>query len=144
MKDDKPFGKRLRETRVAAGLSQSDLEELSGIPKARLSRYENGHVVPSIQTLERLAEALHVSEATLLGDQRAVLEEFFNVLHDRGVRIHTSEQGAKLAAGLADMIEAVGQPVEDAPALDEPETSPSVEEIREWIGVGQSGSGADR
>lgn len=144
MKDDTPFGMRLRATRVAAGLSQSDLEELSGIPKARLSRYENGHVVPSIQTLERLAEALHVSEATLLGDQRAILEEFFNVLYDRGVRIQTSEQGAKLAAALADMIEAARQPAEDAPAADEPETSPSVEEIREWIGAGQSGPGVDR
>ena len=35
------FGNRLREARLSAGLSQSELEELSGIPKARLSRYEN-------------------------------------------------------------------------------------------------------
>src|SRR6476659_571726 len=52
------FGNRLREARLSAGLSQSELEELSGIPKARLSRYENGHVEPSIQTLNRLARAL--------------------------------------------------------------------------------------
>ena len=53
MGDDRTFGRRLRETRIKAGLSQSDLEVISGIPKARLSRYENGHVAPSIQTLER-------------------------------------------------------------------------------------------
>src|SRR5918912_1661090 len=76
-KDGKNFGQRLREARITAGLSQSELEEISGIPKARLSRYENGHVAPSIQTLERLAAALNASEASLLGDPRAILEEFF-------------------------------------------------------------------
>src|SRR5438876_10337089 len=74
------FGQRLRRVRLHAGLSQSALETRSGIPKARLSRYENGHVLPSIETLGRLATALGVSEARLLGDQRAILEEFFNVL----------------------------------------------------------------
>jgi transcriptional regulator with XRE-family HTH domain len=105
--DGKHFGQRLRESRVAAGLSQSELEDISGIPKARLSRYENGHVEPSIQTLARLSRALNVSEASLLGDQRAILEDFFNVLYDRGVRITSSEQGARIAHAIADLIEAV-------------------------------------
>jgi transcriptional regulator with XRE-family HTH domain len=106
--DGKHFGNRLREARLAAGLSQSELEELSGIPKARLSRYENGHVEPSIQTLARLARALNVSEASLLGDQRAVLEDFFAVLAERGVQIQTKEQGKRLAAAVADMVQALG------------------------------------
>jgi transcriptional regulator with XRE-family HTH domain len=105
--DGKHFGQRLREARVAAGLSQSELEDISGIPKARLSRYENGHVEPSIQTLARLSRALNVSEAALLGDQRAILEDFFQVLHDRGVRITSSEQGAKVAHAIADLLETV-------------------------------------
>jgi transcriptional regulator with XRE-family HTH domain len=92
---------------VAAGLSQSELEDISGIPKARLSRYENGHVEPSIQTLARLSRALNVSEASLLGDQRAILEDFFNVLYDRGVRITSSEQGARIAHAIADLLGAV-------------------------------------
>ena len=107
MKDEKTFGQRLRETRIRAGLSQSDLEEISGIPKARLSRYENGHVAPSIQTLERLAKALGVSEASLLGDQRAILEDFFHTLYERGVRIETTEQAASLANAVADMVLAI-------------------------------------
>jgi transcriptional regulator with XRE-family HTH domain len=107
MDDGKHFGNRLREARVQAGFSQSELEELSGIPKARLSRYENGHVEPSIQTLARLARALNVSEASLLGDQRAILEEFFSVLEDRGVRIGSTEQGARLAHAVADMVDAL-------------------------------------
>jgi transcriptional regulator with XRE-family HTH domain len=103
-RDGKNFGQRLREARIAAGLSQSDLEEISGIPKARLSRYENGHVAPSIQTLERLANALKVSEASLLGDERAVLESFFARLQERGIEIENPEQGARLADAVADML----------------------------------------
>jgi transcriptional regulator with XRE-family HTH domain len=102
------FGHRLRETRLGAGLSQSELEELSGIPKARLSRYENGHVEPSIQTLARLARALNVSEASLLGDRRAAMEDFFRVLEERGISLTSKEQAARLAEATADMVQARG------------------------------------
>jgi transcriptional regulator with XRE-family HTH domain len=115
--DGKHFGQRLRESRVAAGLSQSELEDISGIPKARLSRYENGHVEPSIQTLARLSRALNVSEAALLGDQRAILEDFFTVLYERGVRITSSEQGMRIAHAVADLLEAVKAP--EVPAEEE-------------------------
>jgi len=108
MNQERHFGNRLREARLSAGLSQSELEELSGIPKARLSRYENGHVEPSIQTLNRLARALNVSEASLLGDERATMEEFFNVLSDRGVQIASKEQARYLGGAFADMVGALG------------------------------------
>ena len=130
--DGKHFGMRLREARVNAGLSQSELEELSGIPKARLSRYENGHVAPSIQTLERLSRALNVSEASLLGDQRAVLETFFNVLQDRGVRVNSPEQGAKLAHAVADLIHVLGVAQVQLPES-EAFTEPSMESVRQWL-----------
>ena len=127
--DGKHFGQRLREARVAAGLSQSELEDISGIPKERLSRYENGHVEPSIQTLARLSRALNVSEASLLGDQRAILEDFFQTLYDRGVRIGSPEQGAKIAHAIADLMEAVSSvpAFEDGSALTRvPEAEPNV------------------
>ena len=108
MDEDRTFGQRLRATRLKAGYSQSDLEDLSGIPKARLSRYENGHVAPSIQTLERLSRALQVSEASLLSDQRPLMEEFFNVLTNRGVRIGSSDQALALGSAVADMAKALG------------------------------------
>jgi transcriptional regulator with XRE-family HTH domain len=111
--NERTFGQRLRATRIKAGYSQSELEEISGIPKARLSRYENGHVAPSIQTLERLALALGVSEARLLGDDRAFMEEFVGVLTARGVRIETSEQAAALGSAVADIARAFGM-VQDA------------------------------
>jgi transcriptional regulator with XRE-family HTH domain len=114
MEDERTFGERLRATRVSAGLSQSVLEQISGIPKARLSRYENGHVAPSIQTLERLARALNVSEASLLGDQRALMEEFFSVLTAKGVVIGSSEQAQALGTAVADMAKALGMVDEGA------------------------------
>ena len=131
--DGKHFGQRLREARVNAGLSQSELEELSGIPKARLSRYENGHVAPSIQTLERLSRALNVSEASLLGDQRAVLEEFFSVLEQRGVRVNSAEQGARLANAVADLIHVLGVAEVNAALAADPFTPPSMESVRQWL-----------
>jgi transcriptional regulator with XRE-family HTH domain len=109
---ERTFGQRLRQVRLHAGLSQSALETKSGIPKARLSRYENGHVLPSIETLGRLASALGVSEARLLGDQRAILEEFFNVLYQRGVRLYSQDQAAKLAHAVADIMEATSPATE--------------------------------
>lgn len=108
MKEGRHFGTRLREARVGAGFSQSELEELSGIPKARLSRYENGHVEPSIQTLARLAKALNVSEASLLGDERAALETFYGILNQRGIEIYTKEQAERLGNAVADMVQSVG------------------------------------
>ena len=73
-------------------------------PQARLSRYENGHVEPSIQTLNRLARALNVSEASLLGDERAAMEEFFSVLAERGIKISSKEQARTMATKFADQI----------------------------------------
>jgi transcriptional regulator with XRE-family HTH domain len=58
--------RNLLDARHRAGLSQSQLEALSGIPKARISRYENGHVVPSLASLDVLAAhlGLTLSEIT--------------------------------------------------------------------------------
>jgi len=97
---------------VHAGLSQSALEGRSGIPKARLSRYENGHVLPSIDTLGRLAAALGVSEASLLGDQQAITEQFFRVLFDRGVRLYSLDQADRLANAIADLLTSASPPIE--------------------------------
>jgi len=107
MQAEGTFGARLRKARLESGMSQSELEIKSGIPKARLSRYENGHVLPSIGTLTRLADALGVSQAALLGDQRAVIEEFAAELFKRGVVIPTAEQARLLAHAVADVARAL-------------------------------------
>lgn len=104
MREGRHFGTRLREARLGAGFSQSELEELSGIPKARLSRYENGHVEPSIQTLARLSKALNVSEASLLTDERGAQEYFLQILSDRGITIQTREQAERLGNQVAETV----------------------------------------
>ncbi len=54
------IGDRLHSIREAKKLSQGDIEKRSGLVRPYLSRIENGHSVPSIATLEKLARALEV------------------------------------------------------------------------------------
>jgi transcriptional regulator with XRE-family HTH domain len=51
---------RLREMREAKKLSQGDIEKRSGLLRCYISRVENGHTVPAIETLEKMARALEV------------------------------------------------------------------------------------
>ncbi len=99
---DRVLGRRLRDARFAAWLSQNDLAAVSGVPKARLSRYENGHTEPSLHTLRTLALALRISEATLLGDGGDVVQECYLRLEERGVSITSKAEARELADRLAD------------------------------------------
>src|SRR5437879_3280402 len=54
------IGDRIRAIREAKKLSQGDIEKRSGLKRAYISRVENGHTVPSVETLEKLAHALEV------------------------------------------------------------------------------------
>ena len=45
-------------TRIAAGMTQKDLAEKSGVRQSNISRIENGSCVPTIPTLTALAQAL--------------------------------------------------------------------------------------
>lgn len=85
-------------------MSQSDLERASGVPKTRLSRYENGHILPSLATLRKLAEALHVPESRLLGE-RSVADELLAALRERGVSVTTPKRARELAGVLADAVQ---------------------------------------
>src|ERR1700688_2778848 len=51
---------RLRDLRESKKLSQGDIEKRTGLLRCYISRVENGHTVPAIQTLEKLARALEV------------------------------------------------------------------------------------
>jgi transcriptional regulator with XRE-family HTH domain len=54
------IGDRLRELREGKNLSQGDIEKRTGLLRCYISRVENGHTIPAIQTLEKLARALEV------------------------------------------------------------------------------------
>lgn len=54
------IGMRLRELREQKGLSQEDLERLTGIKRCYTSRVEHGHTVPGLGNLERYAAGIGV------------------------------------------------------------------------------------
>ena len=54
------IGDRLRAVREEKKLSQGDIEKRTGLLRPYISRIENGHTVPSVETLEKLARALEV------------------------------------------------------------------------------------
>jgi transcriptional regulator with XRE-family HTH domain len=54
------IGERLRELREQKNLPQREIESRSGLQRAYLSRVENGHTVPTIETLEKWAKALEI------------------------------------------------------------------------------------
>src|ERR1700682_5120873 len=62
------IGHRLRSLREQKELSQGDMEKRTGLLRCYLSRVENGHTVPAIETLEKLARALEMPLYQLMFD----------------------------------------------------------------------------
>ena len=62
------IGDRLRVLREAKKLSQGDIEEKTGLFRCYVSRVENGHTVPAVETLEKFARALEVPMYQLFYD----------------------------------------------------------------------------
>ena len=54
------IGETIRDFRLQRGLSQGDIEKRTGLLRCYLSRVENGHTIPSIETLSKIAGALDV------------------------------------------------------------------------------------
>src|ERR1700674_2142648 len=62
------IGDRLRVVREEKKLSQGDIEKRTGLLRCYISRVENGHTVPAIETLEKMARALEVPMYQLFYD----------------------------------------------------------------------------
>ncbi len=65
------IGNRLKELRESKELSQGDIEKRSGLLRCYISRVENGHTVPSVETLEKMARAVEVPLYRLFHDGEA-------------------------------------------------------------------------
>ncbi len=66
MPKEKPkvnIGEVIRSYRTDRGLSQGDIERRTGLLRCYLSRVENGHTVPSLETLAKIAEAMEINLA---------------------------------------------------------------------------------
>jgi transcriptional regulator with XRE-family HTH domain len=62
------IGDRLRVLREQKKFSQGTIEERTGLFRCYISRVENGHTIPAVETLEKFARALEVPLYQLLYD----------------------------------------------------------------------------
>jgi transcriptional regulator with XRE-family HTH domain len=65
------IGDRLKSLRESKDLSQGDIEKRTGLLRCYISRVENGHTVPAVSTLEKMARALEVPMYQLFHDGQA-------------------------------------------------------------------------
>jgi transcriptional regulator with XRE-family HTH domain len=63
------IGTTIRTYRLQKGLSQGDIEKKTGLLRCYLSRVENGHTVPSLDTLAKIADALDLPIARFFADE---------------------------------------------------------------------------
>ena len=54
------IGETIRNYRLQKGMSQGDIEKRTGLLRCYLSRVENGHTVPSLDTLAKIANAMEL------------------------------------------------------------------------------------
>ena len=54
------IGDTIRSFRLQKGMSQGDIEKRTGLLRCYLSRVENGHTVPSLDTLSKIAGAMEL------------------------------------------------------------------------------------
>ena len=62
------IGERLRALREEKKFSQGEIEKRTGLLRCYISRVENGHTVPAVETLEKFARALEVPMYQLFYD----------------------------------------------------------------------------
>ena len=62
------IGETIRNFRLQKGMSQGDIEKRTGLLRCYLSRVENGHTIPSLDTLAKIATAMEVPLAQFFND----------------------------------------------------------------------------
>ena len=66
MPNETVLSKRLLDCRIAAGLTQVEAAEALGIEQPQLSKWENNHHVPNLETLRHIATVYAVTLSSLL------------------------------------------------------------------------------
>lgn len=90
--DDNIFGKRMGRRRKELQLSYKQLEDLTGISRSTLNRYEKGSSPIPMSKISKIAEALQVSNGYLFGEEskdlpRRYYESIQPILKEIGYRI---------------------------------------------------------
>ncbi len=65
------IGDTIRNFRLQKGMSQGDIEKRTGLLRCYLSRVENGHTIPSLDTLAKIASAMEVPLAQFFADAQS-------------------------------------------------------------------------
>jgi len=63
------IGTTIREYRLQKNMSQGDIEKRTGLLRCYLSRVENGHTVPSLDTLQKIARALDLQISQFFAEE---------------------------------------------------------------------------
>lgn len=83
------IGTTIRAFRLQKGLSQGDIEKKTGLLRCYLSRVENGHTVPSLDTLSKIAQALDLPISQFFADDTLGPEFNTQKLSDEELRFLT-------------------------------------------------------
>jgi len=86
------IGMTIRGFRQQKGMSQGDIEKRTGLLRCYLSRVENGHTVPSLDTLKKIAGALDLQLAEFFAEESPVREVFGLSLNAEEIRFLTQVQ----------------------------------------------------
>jgi transcriptional regulator with XRE-family HTH domain len=86
------IGNTIRGYRLQKGMSQGDIEKRTGLLRCYLSRVENGHTVPSLETLQKIARALDLQLAEFFAEELVSKEMSSLHLDEDEIRFLTQVQ----------------------------------------------------
>lgn len=86
------IGNTIRGYRLQKGMSQGDIEKRTGLLRCYLSRVENGHTVPSLETLQKIARALDLQLAEFFAEEIVAKEMSSLHLNEDEIRFLTQVQ----------------------------------------------------
>lgn len=105
------IGRRLRDLREAKNLSQGDIEERTRLIRSYISRVENGHTIPSIETLEKFARAFGVPTYQLfIGFEEERGTTFEHALQKNGNLFGKTRHEKRYVIRLARLLGQMSQP----------------------------------
>jgi len=105
------IGDRLREMREVKKLSQGDVERRTGLLRCYISRVENGHTVPAVETLEKLARAFEVPLYQLFyeGEEPPVLPNLLKRKSPNEIVWGSSGKDARFLSKLCRLLSKTGE-----------------------------------
>lgn len=94
------IGETIRNFRLQKGMSQGDIEKRTGLLRCYLSRVENGHTVPSLDTLSKIAGSLDMPLGHFFAESSTDTSKNLPQLSDEEVRFLS--QIRRYSSGLND------------------------------------------